>query len=68
MLNFIQATIMAAKNHSRVARILREIDAPRNQAVKEARLSAKQYQDMVTKEYAAALDRSMLEPWEGFDR
>lgn len=64
MLNFIQATILAAKNRSRVARILREIDAPRNQAIKEARLSAQQYRDIVAQEYAA----SPTGAWEGFDR
>ena len=51
MLNFIQATLLAAKNRSRVARILREIDAPRNQAIKEARLSAKQYLEQLEKAY-----------------
>jgi hypothetical protein len=64
MLNFIQATILASKNRSRVARILREIDAPRNQAIKEARLSAKQYQEALTAEYAASPGGA----WEGFDR
>ncbi len=62
MLNFIQATILAAKNRSRVARILREIDAPRNQAIKEARLSAQQYID--NPQYASSLGGA----WEGFDR
>ena len=42
MLNLIQAAVMAAKNRARVARVLREIDAPREQAIKEARLSAEQ--------------------------
>lgn len=50
MLNFIQATILAAKNRSRVARILREIDEPRKQAIAEARLSFKQYQDAIAAE------------------
>jgi hypothetical protein len=64
MINFIQATILAAKNRSRVARILREIDAPRNQAIKEARLCAQQYREQLTAEYAASPEG----PWEGFDR
>jgi hypothetical protein len=45
MLTFLQATLLATINRSRVARILREIDAPRNQAIAEARLCAKQFMD-----------------------
>jgi hypothetical protein len=48
-------------NHSRLSRVLAEIDAPRAQAIKEARLSAFDY-----------IANPMYAPspgcWEGFDR
>jgi hypothetical protein len=40
---------MAKVNRARIARILREIDEPRNQAVKEARLSARCFIDGLVK-------------------
>jgi hypothetical protein len=48
-------------NHSRLARVLAEIDAPRTQAIKEARLSAFDY--IANPMYAASTGC-----WEGFDR
>jgi hypothetical protein len=50
MLTYIQAVWMAQASRRRVARILREIDAPREQAIKEARLSAEQYREAIRKE------------------
>ncbi len=50
MISRIQAMLMAARNRSRVARILREIDAPREQAIKEARLCAEQYREIALRE------------------
>jgi hypothetical protein len=48
-------------NRSRLARVLAEIDAPRVQAIKEARLSAFDY--IANPMYAASTGC-----WEGFDR
>ncbi len=45
-----QALILAARNSRRIKRILREIDAPRNQAIREARISAQQYFELMEKQ------------------
>ncbi len=49
VLDIIEAAILAQKNLARIRRILREIDAPRNQAIAEARLSAKCFIDGLVK-------------------
>jgi|HubBroStandDraft_2_1064218.scaffolds.fasta_scaffold111069_3 hypothetical protein len=46
---------------SRIARVLKEIEAPRKAAIAEARLSATEY--IANPQYAAS-----SESWEGFDR
>lgn len=50
MIQLIQAIAMAKANKARLARILREIDAPRNAAIAEARLSARCFLDGLVKE------------------
>lgn len=49
MLSLIQAFLIAKKNRARIARILREIDEPRNEAIAEARLSARCFIDGLMK-------------------
>lgn len=46
MISEIKSKIIAKMNHDRIARILREIDRPRNEAISEARLSARQYEEL----------------------
>ncbi len=52
MLSLIKAIAMAKVNKARLARILGEIDEPRNQAIAEARLSARCFIDGLVKENA----------------